>query len=127
MKDNEIDQDRPLTVTRRSLIYVVAYLVVGGVGLMFAPQTTLGILMSKADYGDVFPRVAGMFMISLGIHRGSDHSPSIGDSLSNHTLRSCVLFSRLDLFLYNDARSVFSSGHYNCRPRHGFDHRELHD
>jgi hypothetical protein len=53
--------------TRLSLFYLGSYLVLIGIGLLFAPQGTLRILQSNGDYGDVFPRVAGMLMSGLGL------------------------------------------------------------
>jgi uncharacterized protein YjeT (DUF2065 family) len=50
-----------------SLFYLGFYLVVIGFGLLLAPDLTLKILQSNADYGDVFPRVAGMLMSGLGL------------------------------------------------------------
>jgi hypothetical protein len=52
--------------TRLSLFYLSSYLFIIGVGL-FVPRGTLKILQSNADYGDVFPRVAGMLMSGLGL------------------------------------------------------------
>jgi hypothetical protein len=37
-----------------------------GLGLLFAPDSTLRLLQSNGEYGDVFPRVAGMLMSGLG-------------------------------------------------------------
>jgi hypothetical protein len=34
---------------------------------VFVPRETLKILQSNGDYGDVFPRVAGMLMSGLGL------------------------------------------------------------
>jgi len=53
--------------TRLSLLYLGFYLVLIGVGLLVAPHETLRILQSNRDYGDVFPRVAGMLMSGLGL------------------------------------------------------------
>ena len=53
--------------TRLSLFYLGSYLTIIGFGLLFAPHGTLNILRSNADYGDVFPRVAGMLMSGLGL------------------------------------------------------------
>jgi hypothetical protein len=53
--------------TRLSLFYLGSYLGVIGFGLLFAPRGTLKILQSNGDYGDVFPRVAGMLMSGLGL------------------------------------------------------------
>src|SRR6516225_437367 len=52
--------------TRLSLLYLGSYLVLIGLGLLFAPVGTLRLLQSNAEYGDVFPRVAGMLMSGLG-------------------------------------------------------------
>ena len=53
--------------TRLSLFYLAYYLVIIGTGLLLAPRPTLEVLQSGADYGDVFPRVAGMLMSGLGL------------------------------------------------------------
>jgi len=53
--------------TRLSLLYLGSYLVLIGLGLLFAPERTLRLLQSNAEYGDVFPRVAGMLMSGLGL------------------------------------------------------------
>ena len=53
--------------TRLSLYYLGCYLVLIGVGLLLAPHETLRILQSDREYGDVFPRVAGMLMSGLGL------------------------------------------------------------
>ena len=53
--------------TRLSLFYLGSYLFIIGIGLLFAPHDTLKILQSSGDYGDVFPRVAGMLMSGLGL------------------------------------------------------------
>jgi hypothetical protein len=52
--------------TRVSLYYLASYLVIIGVALVLAPSTTLTILQSNGDYGDVFPRFGGMMMSGLG-------------------------------------------------------------
>jgi hypothetical protein len=49
-----------------SLYYLGSYLTIVGLALLAAPHTTLAILQSNGDYGDVFPRVAGMLMSGLG-------------------------------------------------------------
>ena len=53
--------------TRLSLFYLGSYLSIIGIGLLLAPRATLGLLQSTGDYGDVFPRVAGMLMSGLGL------------------------------------------------------------
>ncbi len=51
---------------RISLAYVASYLLVGGAGFAFAPALTLRLFLSDGEYGDVMPRVVGMFMLALG-------------------------------------------------------------
>jgi hypothetical protein len=53
--------------TRLSLYYLCSYLLIGGVVLLFFPKEGLRLLLSKGDYGDVFPRVVGMLLTGLGI------------------------------------------------------------
>ena len=53
--------------TRLSLYYLGSYLTIIGFGLLFVPDGTLKIMLSNGDYGDVFPRIAGMLMSGLGI------------------------------------------------------------
>ena len=56
-----------LSRTRLSLFYLGSYLVIIGFGLLFTPHATLKVLQSNRDYGDIFPRVTGMFMSGLGL------------------------------------------------------------
>jgi len=53
--------------TRLSLFYLSSYLLLIGLGLLFAPHATLTILQSNGDYGDIFPRIAGMLMSGMGL------------------------------------------------------------
>jgi uncharacterized protein YjeT (DUF2065 family) len=53
--------------TRLSLFYLAGYMIPSGVMLLFAPRLALKLLLSNSDYGDVFPRTAGMLLIGLGI------------------------------------------------------------
>ena len=53
--------------TQTSLYYLGSYLVIIGFGLLLAPSQTLKLLLSNGQYGDVFPRVAGMLMSALGL------------------------------------------------------------
>jgi len=53
--------------TRRSLFYVIGYLIPGGLGLLIAPQMALKLLFSNGEYGDIMPRMAGMLMVALGV------------------------------------------------------------
>jgi uncharacterized protein YjeT (DUF2065 family) len=49
-----------------TLIYLSSYLLAGGIGFAFVPDAALKIFMSTGDYGDIMPRMVGMFMIVLG-------------------------------------------------------------
>ena len=53
--------------TRLRLFYLGSYLTIIGFGLLFAPHGTLKLLQSNGDYGDIFPRVAGMLMSGMGL------------------------------------------------------------
>lgn len=53
--------------TRLSLYYLFSYLLIGGLVLLFFPAEGLKLLLSNGSYGDVFPRVAGMFLAGLGM------------------------------------------------------------
>ena len=59
--------DNTLNRTGLSLYYLGSYLLVIGLGLLLAPHATLRLLQSNSDYGDIFPRVAGMLMSGLGL------------------------------------------------------------
>ena len=56
-----------MTRTRLSLYYLVSYLTVAGLALFLVPGFALPLLLSNGDYGDVFPRLAGMLLIGLAI------------------------------------------------------------
>ncbi len=49
-----------------TLIYLASYLFIGGIGFAFIPELVLKMFMSTGEYGDIMPRVVGMFMIVLG-------------------------------------------------------------
>jgi hypothetical protein len=51
---------------RLTFIYLATYLLVGGLGLLVMPALTLRLLLSNGTYGDVMPRLVGVFMIALG-------------------------------------------------------------
>lgn len=51
---------------RWTLIYLTSYLLVGGSGLLAFPDLALRLMLSNGTYGDVMPRVVGMFMLALG-------------------------------------------------------------
>ncbi|NJM86996.1 MAG: hypothetical protein HC847_07190 [Hydrococcus sp. RU_2_2] len=64
---NEITKTTAMERTRLSLFYLAGYLIPSGVMLLIAPRLALKLLLSTGDYGDVFPRAAGMLAVGLGI------------------------------------------------------------
>jgi hypothetical protein len=53
--------------TRQSLLYLATYLTLIGIGLLLLPEQTLKLLQSNGEYGNIFPRVAGMLMSGMGL------------------------------------------------------------
>ena len=51
---------------RLTFIYLATYLVVGGFSLVAAPDLALRLLLSNGAYGDIMPRMVGLFMSVLG-------------------------------------------------------------
>lgn len=51
---------------RLTFAYLAGYLLLGGLGLLAAPAVALRLLLSNGSYGDIMPRVVGMFMLVLG-------------------------------------------------------------
>jgi thiol:disulfide interchange protein len=51
--------------THLSLYYLAGYLTVAGLALLLVPGLALTLLLSNGDYGDVFPRLAGMLLLGL--------------------------------------------------------------
>ncbi len=51
---------------RLTLSYLAGYLLAGGLGFLVAPDVALRLLLSNGAYGDIMPRVVGMFMLALG-------------------------------------------------------------
>jgi uncharacterized protein YjeT (DUF2065 family) len=49
-----------------TLGYLAGYLLLGGLGLLAAPAVALRLLLSNGSYGDIMPRLVGMFMVVLG-------------------------------------------------------------
>jgi hypothetical protein len=56
-----------MTRTRFSLFYLAGYLIPAGLLLLLAPTFSTRLLLSNGNYGEVFPRLAGMLLIGLGI------------------------------------------------------------
>jgi len=53
--------------TRLSLFYLAGYLLPTGLGLLFAPQLFMKLLLSNQRYSDAFPQFSGILLIGLGI------------------------------------------------------------
>jgi uncharacterized protein YjeT (DUF2065 family) len=53
-------------VQRLTLIYLATYLLIGGGSLLVAPDLALRLLQSNGAYGDIMPRLFGLFMFVLG-------------------------------------------------------------
>ena len=51
---------------RLTFMYLSTYLLLGGLGLLLFPDLALRLLQSNGTYGDVMPRVVGLFMVALG-------------------------------------------------------------
>jgi uncharacterized protein YjeT (DUF2065 family) len=51
---------------RLTLSYLATYLLLGGLGLLLAPALALRLLLSNGAYGEIMPRLVGMFMLALG-------------------------------------------------------------
>jgi uncharacterized protein YjeT (DUF2065 family) len=60
-------KERQMKKTRFSLFYLAGYLIPAGLLLLFAPTFSTRLLLSNGDYGDVFPRLAGMLLIGIGV------------------------------------------------------------
>jgi uncharacterized protein YjeT (DUF2065 family) len=56
-----------MTKTRLSLFYLAGYLFPAGLGLLLAPRLTVKLLLSNADYDTIMLRLAGMFLVGLGM------------------------------------------------------------
>ena len=59
-------EDARTFLQRLTFIYLASYLLVGGLGLLIMPELTLWLLLSNGSYGDVMPRLVGVFMVALG-------------------------------------------------------------
>jgi len=57
----------PFEHTRRSLFYLVSYLLLSGLALLLSPTITLRVLLSNGHYDDVFPRFSGLLLIGLAL------------------------------------------------------------
>lgn len=57
----------PMNRTRLRLLYLAGYLLPTGLGLLFAPQFFLKLLLSNQQYTDAFPQFSGILLVGLGI------------------------------------------------------------
>jgi hypothetical protein len=85
--------------TRLSLYYLVSYLTVAGLALFLVPGFALQLLLSNGDYGDVFPRLAGMVLIGLAILVGRIIQLRV-EALYTTTLAIRIFFLFGFVFLY---------------------------
>jgi uncharacterized protein YjeT (DUF2065 family) len=53
--------------THLSFYYLIGYLIPSGLALLLVPQVALKLLFSSGAYGDLMPRVVGIFALVLGI------------------------------------------------------------
>jgi hypothetical protein len=53
-------------VQRLTFVYLASYLLVGGFGFLVVPELTLRLLLPNGSYGEVMPRLVGVFMVALG-------------------------------------------------------------
>jgi uncharacterized protein YjeT (DUF2065 family) len=60
-----IERNTPMR-TRLCLCYVAGYLVITGLALLVAPQASLRLMQSTADYGAIMPRWVAMMSVALG-------------------------------------------------------------
>jgi len=60
-------QNASMNRTRLSLFYLAGYLLPTGIGLYFAPQFFMKLLLSNQHYSDAFPQFAGILLVGLGI------------------------------------------------------------
>lgn len=56
-----------MNATRLSLYYLAGYLLLGGIGFLFAPQFSTELFLSNQVYSEVMVSSFGMFMVGLGI------------------------------------------------------------
>jgi hypothetical protein len=54
--------------TRLSLSYLCSYLLIIGLGLLFFPTQALRLMLSNGQYDEIMPRLAGMFMVGMGLN-----------------------------------------------------------
>ena len=54
-----------MKLKRIAWIYLVSYLGIGGIGFAFFPTETQKLFYSNADYGEIMPRLVGVFMCLL--------------------------------------------------------------
>jgi len=63
----KIPKEPQMKKTRFSLFYLAGYLIPAGLLLLIAPTFSTRLLLSNGEYGNVFPRLAGMLLIGIGI------------------------------------------------------------
>jgi len=48
-----------------TLTYLVTYLAIGAIGFLLIPDQILDLFLSTGSYGEIMPRIVGMFMCAL--------------------------------------------------------------
>ena len=101
--------------TRFSLFYLAGYLIPAGFLLLIAPDFTLRLLLSNGSYGDVFPRMAGVLLIGLGVIVVQFIRFRL-EMLYSTTLVVRSFFLRMfHCFLLHEPRPIFSCLNSRCR------------
>lgn len=85
--------------TRHSLYYLATYLFLTGLGLLFAPQFSLKLLLSNGHYESTFVQFTGAFMIALSVVVSQIIRHSV-EVLYTTTLAVCVFFILVIVWLY---------------------------
>lgn len=85
--------------TRLSLYYLATYLFLTGLGLLFAPQFSLKLLLSNGHYESTFVQFTGAFMIALSVVVSQIIRHSV-EVLYTTTLAVCVFFILVIVWLY---------------------------
>ena len=58
-------KNKNMKAKKMTLAYLVTYLAIGGFGFTLFPNQILKLFLSNGSYGEIMPRIAGMFMCAL--------------------------------------------------------------
>jgi uncharacterized protein YjeT (DUF2065 family) len=56
-----------MRLTRLSLYYLATYLIITGLLWLVSPAQTMRLMLATGTYDDVFPRVAGLLLLGIGV------------------------------------------------------------